>query len=458
MPTPSSPSADRNSRSHRVGSTPAVCRRPTLRVVVSMDNTLPQVPGNGQPAALGRPYADLLLRPQHERLLQDSGISPEVAQARGYLSADTRGHLSANTKAMLKRCGFSKAQRSFLRSALMIPVHSALTRDIAFYQARPDSPRVTPAGKRIKYETPAGVRMALDAHPMIQDQLCDPSVPLWITEGIRKADAAISRGLCCIALLGVWNWRGTNEHGGKTALPDWEVIALNGRQVFIAYDSDAVTKREVHAAMERLAGFLKTHGARVQFVYLPQSGGGTKVGLDDYLAVGHSVEDLRALAMPDLRRPAPGKPAAQSHDPEPRNGPVGDGRPAQAEVILTPASDIRPERIEWAWQGRIPFGAVTLLVGEPGLGKSTVLVDICARLTRGQLEGDACGRPVGVIVASAEDHRSATIVPRLTAAGADLARAHFIDMNARIGMTGELFYPMICRPSRTGCSAPMPAY
>ena len=42
----------------------------------------------------------------------------------------------------------------------------------------------------------------------------------------RKADAAVSIGLCCIAVLGVWNWRGTSDWGGKTALPDWEMIAF----------------------------------------------------------------------------------------------------------------------------------------------------------------------------------------------------------------------------------------
>jgi hypothetical protein len=188
---------------------------------------------------------------------------------------------------------------------------------VAFFQARPDDPRFDRRGKAVKYETPAGVSMAVDAHPSIREQLRDPAVPLWVTEGIRKADAATSRGLCCIAVLGVWNWRGTNEHGGKTALPDWEVIALNGRQVYIAYDSDAMTKPEVHAALERFAGFLKTRGAKAQFVYLPAGEGETKVGLDDYLAAGHSVEDLLSLATPDLRRRVPRQSAAQGHEVAP---------------------------------------------------------------------------------------------------------------------------------------------
>ena len=39
-------------------------------------------------------------------------------------------------------------------------------------------------------------------------------------------------------------------------------------------------------------------------VYLPSGPGGTKVGLDDYLAAGHTVDDLLALASSELRRPA----------------------------------------------------------------------------------------------------------------------------------------------------------
>jgi hypothetical protein len=60
-----------------------------------------------------------------------------------------------------------------------------------------------------------------------------------------------------VGLLGVWNWRGTNEHGGKVALPEWDLIALNGRQVYIVFDSDVMLKPQVHAALERLKNFLE---------------------------------------------------------------------------------------------------------------------------------------------------------------------------------------------------------
>lgn len=78
---------------------------------------------------------------------------------------------------------------------------------------------------------------------------------------MKKADAAVSKGLCCIALLGVWNWRGENEHGGKTILADWEHIHLKGRRVYIVFDSDVMTNPHVHSVLVRLKAFLESRGA-----------------------------------------------------------------------------------------------------------------------------------------------------------------------------------------------------
>lgn len=184
---------------------------------------------------------------EHARLLADSGISPEVAAARQYRSADTKSHL--------KSLGFKSSQQRV--PGLLLPVWSAVRHEIANWQLRSDLPRVDARGRAIKYETVADRSMVLDAHPHIWDQVGDPSVPLFITEGIRKADAAISAGVCCVALLGVWNWRGRNEQNGKTALPDWEAVALNGRDVYVVFDSDVMTKPEVHQALTRLRAFLE---------------------------------------------------------------------------------------------------------------------------------------------------------------------------------------------------------
>jgi len=129
----------------------------------------------------------------------------------------------------------------------------------------------------------------IDVPPQARDLIGDPSQPLLITEGARKADAAVSKDFCCISLSGVWSWRGKNDLGGTTALADWELIALNGRRVYVLFDSDVTQKRQVRAALVRLCRFLRSRGARVKVVNLPSGPNGEKVGLDDYIAAGHQL-------------------------------------------------------------------------------------------------------------------------------------------------------------------------
>ncbi len=226
-----------------------------------------------------------------EMLLRGSGISEEVVRARGYRTV--------GTKAELKRLGFSDSQSN--PPGLLIPLYSPAG-EIANYQLRPDQPRVS-NGKPAKYETPRGSRMVVDVHPFARRKLGDPTTPLFITEGIKKGDSLVSHGLCAGSILGVWNWRGTNEHGGKAALPEWESVALNGRQVFIVFDSDVMLKPGVYAALVRLKNFVEGRGANVAVIYLPAGEGGSKQGADDFLAAGNSVDDLLALATTELREP-----------------------------------------------------------------------------------------------------------------------------------------------------------
>ena len=234
-----------------------------------------------------------VLLPQHAKLIQASAITPAVAAARGYRSVQT--------KVDLRRLGFS--DRQCIVPTLLVPV-LGVTGEVVLYQHRPDQPRIAD-GKPIKYETPRGSRMALDVPPLAGSWVGDPARPLVITEGVRKADSAVSAGLCGIALLGVWNWRGSNAQGGTTALADWEQIALKRRKVYLAFDSDVMEKPEVYQALARLKAFLEQRGAQVRLIYLPSGDGGAKVGLDDYLAMGHSVDTLLALATSELRRPPP---------------------------------------------------------------------------------------------------------------------------------------------------------
>jgi hypothetical protein len=152
--------------------------------------------------------------------------------------------------------------------------------------------------------------------------LNDPTVPLWITEGQKKADVLVSQSLCAIALLRVWNWKSKNDLGSTTFAADWDYIALQGREIRIVFDSDVMTKASVQAALQRLIEHLQRKGATVKVAYLPTEGG-HKLGVDDWLAQGHTADDLEGLLEGPRPAPQAAKPQVEILD-EP---PASMGRP-----------------------------------------------------------------------------------------------------------------------------------
>lgn len=91
-------------------------------------------------------------------------------------------------------------------------------------------------------------------------------------------------------------------------------------------------------------------------------------------------------------------------------------------VEATYLSGVRPEAIEWYWRGRIAKAKLTCFDGLPGMGKTTVALDLIARFSRGlALPLESTPPPKLVIgILSDEDGLADTTVPRLTIAGADL--------------------------------------
>lgn len=91
-------------------------------------------------------------------------------------------------------------------------------------------------------------------------------------------------------------------------------------------------------------------------------------------------------------------------------------------AITRRIDEIDRELLEWLWPGRIPLGKLTLLAGDPGLGKSFVTLDMAARVSKGDAWPDAPllkQTPGGVLLFNAEDDLADTIAPRLDKAGAD---------------------------------------
>ena len=97
-------------------------------------------------------------------------------------------------------------------------------------------------------------------------------------------------------------------------------------------------------------------------------------------------------------------------------------------------ADVQPARVQWLWPGRFALGKLSLLVGDPGLGKSFLTLDMAARVSQGMAWPDSPSEPSpagGVVLVSAEDDLGDTIRPRLDAAGADVERINALESVTR---------------------------
>ena len=90
------------------------------------------------------------------------------------------------------------------------------------------------------------------------------------------------------------------------------------------------------------------------------------------------------------------------------------------KLVVRRVADVPRERVRWLWPNYVPAAKVVVLDGDPGLGKSTVIADLTARITVGKAmpDGSGGGDPSAVVVVSAEDGLADTIRPRLELAGA----------------------------------------
>lgn len=161
--------------------------------------------------------------------------------------------------------------------------------------------------KRVKYESPAGIENRIYFPPGFAEILhADPSAPILITEGEKKAIKAVQEGFACVALVGVYGWAKKRQRHPKTDEPIGEFkladdilrVPWAGRRAFIVFDSDAAQNENVVRAERRLGDALKKIGVAPRIVRLPgqqdASGNAVKVGLDDFL-VAHPADSLREL-------------------------------------------------------------------------------------------------------------------------------------------------------------------
>lgn len=236
------------------------------------------------------------IAPRHYKEWQSSGVCDAIIQRNVWTIEDAR-----ELDQLLNR----NTERKWKHSTQLCPGWAVAGVDLqgeetfTGAQYKPDNPRpqTDKAGnpkldeqgnqKFVKYESPAGdplspLFLAMDQADYWAEVLVDLKRPLLITEGAKKAGAALSVGQACISVPGVT----TGQKLGRLK-PELEKFCKLGRRVYLAFDSDIIRKRQVQIALDQLGRLISAAGAVVSVIILPER---TK-GLDDYLA-----EDLASAA------------------------------------------------------------------------------------------------------------------------------------------------------------------
>ncbi len=101
----------------------------------------------------------------------------------------------------------------------------------------------------------------------------------------------------------------------------------------------------------------------------------------------------------------------------------------KAELKMIKMSDVQSQTVDWLWYPFIPYGKLTIIQGDPGDGKTTLVLNIAARLSKGEgLDNDMkVTEPVNIIYQTAEDGLADTVKPRLELAEAVCERIMVID-------------------------------
>lgn len=111
------------------------------------------------------------------------------------------------------------------------------------------------------------------------------------------------------------------------------------------------------------------------------------------------------------------------------------------ELKLIHMEDVVSKEVEWLWHPYIPYGKITIIEGDPGEGKTTLVLKLAAALSRGlplPCDDDKEYEPIHIIYQTAEDGIEDTIKPRLEKAGADCSMIRVIDeTDKELSMTDD---------------------
>jgi hypothetical protein len=199
--------------------------------------------------------------------------------------------------------------------------------------------------------------------------------PLYLTEGEKDADSLAGKGIPAVSVA----------HGADTWLPEW-TTELAGLTVplIICADDDEHGHQHAQTVASELADL------NVQIV-LPAAG----KDISDHLTAGRGLDELREIEV--------------------------TGKPAKYVAL----SRVPESKFRWAWRGYLPYGALVVIEGDGGLGKSTVVTDLAARCSTTGVMPDGTEGPRGAaLILSREDDIASVVRGRVRVAGGDLARVY----------------------------------
>lgn len=111
------------------------------------------------------------------------------------------------------------------------------------------------------------------------------------------------------------------------------------------------------------------------------------------------------------------------------------------KLKLIHMEDVVSKEVKWLWYPYIPYGKITIIEGDPGEGKTTLVLKLAAALSRGlplPCDDDKEYEPIHIIYQTAEDGIEDTIKPRLEKAGADCSMIRVIDeTDKELSMTDD---------------------
>jgi hypothetical protein len=206
-------------------------------------------------------------------------------------------------------------------------------------------------------------------------------------------------------------------------LPDWKKVHQRDETIYLRRPGKAngISATINHGGTDRLYVFTSSTAFDPDTSYTKFSAYTALYHGGDYGKAARALADLGYGQQRQIAQPRCGDfPRAVENEPT-------AAKTSTRYAVVTRLADIEPQAIEFIWSRRLARGRLHLLIGDPGLGKSFVALDIAARVTKALNWPDGGQAPLGnVLVLSAEDNAADTIRPRADALGADVDRIHVL--------------------------------